>query len=107
LRKPTQDWFVSEGENMAGQKPLCKIQAGQVSAALWENKITTKDGNEMDVLKVTLQRRYKDKDGNWKSSNSFGRSEIPLAIFCLGKAFNHIIEERTANSNGIEEELVM
>lgn len=93
---------------MAGQKPLCKIQAGQVSAALWENKLTTKDGNEMDVLKVTLQRRYKDKDGNWKSSNSFGRNEIPLAIFCLSQAFTKIISEQNANSSSvIEEELVM
>ena len=93
---------------MAGQKPLCKFQAGQVSAALWENKVTAKNGNEVDILKVTVQRRFKDKDGTWKSSNSFSRNEIPLAIFCLGKAFQKIIEEQSTNSgNAIEEEVVM
>ena len=93
---------------MTGQKPICKIQAGQVSAALWENKVTTKNGNEVDILKATVQRRYKDKDDSWKSSNSFGRNEIPLAIYCLTQAFQKIIDEQNANSNGsIEEELVM
>ena len=93
---------------MTGQKPVCKIRAGQVSAALWENKVTTKSGNEVDILKATVQRRYKDKDGNWKSSNSFGRNEIPLAIYCLTQAFQKIIDEQSANSSSdIEEELVM
>ena len=90
---------------MTGQKPLCKIQAGQVSAALWENKVTAKNGNEVDILKVTVQRRFKDKDGSWKSSNSFSRNEIPLAIYCLGKAFQKIIDEQNANS--VIEEVVM
>lgn len=93
---------------MAGQKPLCKFQAGQVSAALWENKVTAKNGNEVDILKVTVQRRFKDKNDVWKSSNSFSRNEIPLAIYCLGKAFQKIIDEQNANSNNaIEEETVM
>lgn len=40
-----------------------------------------------------MERRYKDKDGNWKSSGSFGRNEIPLAIYVLGKAFGAIVGE--------------
>ena len=93
---------------MTGQKPLCKYQAGQVSAAVWENKATTKNGNEVDILKATVQRRYKDKNGEWKSSNSFSRNEIPLAIYCLGKAFQTMIEEQSnSNNNETEEEVVM
>jgi hypothetical protein len=34
-------------------------------------------------LKATLERRFKDASGTWKSSNSFSRNEIPLAIHCL------------------------
>ena len=92
---------------MTGQKPLCKFQAGQVSAALWENKVTTKTGNEVDILKVTVQRRYKDKNGEWQTSGSFSRNEIPLALYCLGKAFQRIVEEQNSNSNGVDEEAVM
>jgi len=76
---------------MAGQKPVAKFQAGQVSAAIWENEISV-NGRQVTVLKATVQRRYKDKDGDWKSSGSFSRNEIPLAIYCLEKSFEHMIE---------------
>lgn len=80
-------------KKMTGQKPTAKFKAGQVSAALWENEITAKKGGKATVLKATVQRRYKDKDGNWKSSTSFSRNEIPLAIYCLQKAFEKIIRD--------------
>jgi hypothetical protein len=109
LSKPTfRSVDSSEVKKMTGQKPLCRIQAGQVTAALWENKITAKNGNEVELLKVTVQRRFKDKEGNWKSSSSFGRNDIPLAIYCLGKAFGKIVEEQAVNSSSKpEEEIVM
>lgn len=49
------------------------------------------------MLKVSVERKFKDGDGNWKSSGSFSRNEIPLAIWCLQKAFDTIIEERDIN----------
>ena len=93
---------------MVGQKPLAKFRAGQVSCALWENEINV-NGNTKTVLKASIQRRYKDSEGNWKSSQSLGRNEIPLAVYCLEKAFDKIVQEETAGSgsNGVEEEVVM
>jgi len=44
-------------------------------------------------MKATIDRRYKDKDGTWKSSGSFSRNEIPLAVYCLIKAFAAMVEE--------------
>ena len=41
--------------------------------------------------------RYKDKEGNWKSSGSFGRNEIPLAVHVLNKAFEAIVGEEQIN----------
>jgi len=82
------------------QTPVAKIQAGQVSAALWENQVQIK-GKTVTLLKTTVQRRYKDKDsGEWKSSSSFSRNEIPLAIYCLQKVFEKIIEKQKEGSNG-------
>ncbi|HBG27629.1 MAG: hypothetical protein A2Y10_15675 [Planctomycetes bacterium GWF2_41_51] len=81
------------------QTPIAKFQAGQVSAALWENQVEIK-GRTVTLLKATVQRRYKAKDGNWQSSGSFGRNEIPLAIYCLQKAFEKIIEKQKDSSNG-------
>ena len=73
------------------QKPKAKFAAGSVSAAVWENEVTTKNGKQVTLLKATVERRYKDNDGNWKSSGSFGRNEIPLAIYCLQKSFEAML----------------
>jgi hypothetical protein len=95
---------------MTGQQlPVAKFRAGQVSSALWENQVQVK-GAAVTILKATVQRRYKGRNGEWQSSTSFSRNEIPLAIHCLQKAFEKIIEMQSedsgndnTNSNNIEE----
>ena len=52
----------------------------------------------MSVLKATVECRYKDRDGTWKSSGSFSRNEVPLVIYCLSKAFAAMIEEKTGHN---------
>ncbi len=94
------------GQNM----PVAKFKAGQVSSAVWRNEIQVK-GKAITLLKATVQRRYKDKEGNWQSSGSFSRNEIPLAIYCLQQAFEKIIETQhedssNSNSNDIEEAVI-
>jgi hypothetical protein len=90
---------------MSQQTPIAKFRAGQVSAALWENEIQT-GGRTAVILKATIQRRYRAADGNWKSSTSFSRNEIPLAIHCLQKAFEKIIElQNESSANGESEGL--
>jgi hypothetical protein len=91
---------------MSGQKPVAKFTAGQTSAAIWENEITV-NGRQVTMLKATIQRRYKDKDGAWKSSGSFGRNEIPLAIYTLQKCFEYMIEGQKDENGSVEEETVM
>ena len=94
---------------MTGQQlPVAKFKAGQVSSAVWRNEIQV-SGKTVTVLKATVQRRYKDKEGNWQSSGSFARNEIPLAIHCLQKAFEEIIakqSEDSGNGNDIEETVI-
>jgi len=86
-------------------RPLKKFRAGQVSCALWENEIVV-NGREMTMLKATFERRYKDKEGNWQSSQSFSRNEIPLVKWCLDKAFEAMIEEQSGDSISVEEEVI-
>ena len=83
-------------------QPVKKFRAGQVSCALWENEATVK-GEKVVMLKATLDRRFKDAAGNWKSSGSFSRNEIPLVIYCLQKAFETMIEGTADNNDGFEE----
>ncbi len=95
---------------MTGQAPIAKFRAGQVSSALWENDIQVR-GQTIKILKATVQRRYKDKySGEWKSSMSFSRNEIPLATHCLQKAFERIVEAQNGSSgesNNVVEEPIL
>ena len=73
-------------------QPVTTFKAGQVNCALWKTEITV-NGRAVSKMNATLERRYKDKNDKWQSNNSFGRNDIPLAIYCLEKAFDAIVEE--------------
>ncbi|HOW72822.1 MAG TPA: hypothetical protein PKY77_19660 [Phycisphaerae bacterium] len=73
-------------------KPVEKFRAGQVSCAIWANEITVQ-GQTQKVLKASVSRRYKDRDGAWQTSTSFLRNEIPLAIFVLFQAFESMLAQ--------------
>ncbi len=83
---------------MNTNKPLLKFQAGTVVSAIWENEMQAA-GKSIKLLKATIERRYKDRQGTWKSSSSFSRHEIPIAIFCLQKAFEAIISKDTVRED--------
>ena len=82
--------------------PIKKMRAGQISCALWENEITV-DGQQKTMLKATVERRYKDKNDVWKSSTSFSRTEIPLVIYCLEKAFEAMLGDLADREPEVEE----
>ena len=77
---------------MKKMAPAKKFSAGSVSCALWQNEIAA-NGKKIGVLRATIDRRYKDKDGTGKSSGSFSRNEIPLAVFCLVQAYAAMLGE--------------
>ena len=59
---------------MTGQQlPVAKFRASQVSSAVWRNQIQVK-GKAVTVLKATVQRRYKDKEGKSFIENPFACS---------------------------------
>ena len=92
---------------MEDMKPVAKFRAGQVTCAVWENQVTV--GNQQQtILKASVSRRYRDKSGIWKSSQSFSRNEIPLAIYVLQKAFEAMLEKPAEQDDNVQmEDLVI
>ena len=62
----------STRSSQAANRPVHEIRLGRIKAAIWENE--TQTGSRHNV---TLQRIYKDGD-EWRSSDSFGRDDLPL-----------------------------
>ncbi|MBN2590799.1 MAG: hypothetical protein JXA96_13125 [Sedimentisphaerales bacterium] len=90
------------------KQPKAKFTVGGISAALWENQITV-NGQTRTILKASVSRRYKDKNGAWKTTQTFARNEIPLALYCLQKAFEWMIEQSNdlSSEETVEQEPVI
>ncbi len=67
-------------------QPIKKFQVGSVHAAVWKN--AGKEGQEF--LSVSLDKRYKDEKGEWKSSSSYKPGDLPKAVLVLQKAYEYI-----------------
>ena len=68
-------------------QPKRKYSAGSVVASIWQNQ--AKDGSEF--FSVSLDKRYKDADGQWKSSSSFKNSDLPKAMLVLQKSYEFMV----------------
>ena len=75
-------------------RPLATYKASGVVCAVWENDVQM-GGQTQTMLKATVERRYKDRDGNWKSSGSYGRNDIPLVRHVLQQAFELMLQEKS------------
>ncbi|HOW71091.1 MAG TPA: hypothetical protein PKY77_10860 [Phycisphaerae bacterium] len=93
---------------MNGNKPTHKVQFGSVSVAVWSNDIETGNGTRT-VQRVTAERRYKDKDGTWKSTGSFSATtDLNRLILALQKAQEYVLmnpprkgEDEGGDENGL------
>ena len=70
-------------------KPETEFKVGAVRASVYRNTITH-NGKPVELPKVKLEVRYKDKSGEWKGTNSLSQNEIPKAILALQKAFDYL-----------------
>ncbi len=70
-------------------QPERTFRHGAVSASVFVNGIT-RAGRTFDVQKVSLQRTYKDKSGQWQNTSSLGLNDIPKAVLCLTKAYDYL-----------------
>ena len=70
-------------------KPEKVFRIGLVSGSVFVNKIDTENGKR-EIRNVNLQRRYKDGDGEWQSSSSFGLGDIPQAMEVLRLSLNYV-----------------
>lgn len=88
---------------MNGNKPVKVFRAGAIKASVFENSTIVR-GERSKIYNVMVSKTYKDKDDNWKSTNSFSvYSELPKVILLLQKAYEFVIistsKEEVENEN--------
>lgn len=78
---------MEKGKNL----PEKKFRAGAISATVWQNMGQRKDGTISSFSTISFERGYKDKEGNWKATNSLRISDIPKAVVVLNKAYEYLV----------------
>ena len=81
-------------------KPEKVFKVGGCTASVFENQMNGMNGPAGTTFKsVTLQRMYKDKDGNFQYTSSFKLNDIPKATLALEKAYDYLLSETDATVN--------
>jgi hypothetical protein len=80
---------------MSNNKPVHEVRLGRVKAAIWENDTSTGIRHN-----VTIQRIYRDGE-QWKTSDSFGRDDLPLVTKVADLAHTWIFQNGQ-HANGHE-----
>ena len=74
-------------------KPETVFKIGAVRAAIFKN-IIQKNGQSLELPKVVIEVRYKDKSGQGQGTNTLSINDIPKAILALQKAFEYLTERK-------------
>ena len=70
-------------------EPEKSFNQGSCRGAVFANEIR-QNGKTAIVRNVAIQKRYKDKDGNWQNTNSFGVNDLPKLILIATKAYDYL-----------------
>ncbi len=76
---------------METNQPEKKFSTGAISATVWKNIGVGKDGQPFESHSVSLQRRYKDKTGQWKSTDSMRVNDLPKVALVVEEAYKYLV----------------
>ena len=68
-------------------KPVTTLRCSRIKASIWKN-----EGMNGSFYNVTVARSYKDRDGVWKNSESFGVADLDALIVVVQQATRWIAE---------------
>ncbi len=74
--------------------PVAKVRVGLVTASIWERK--TDNGT---FYAVTFERRYRNGDGEWKTSHSYDGTDLLVVAKVADLAHTKILELQDAQDS--------
>jgi hypothetical protein len=70
-------------------QPEKRFKCGACEAAIFENEVV-KNGKTLRLKKVSIQKRYRDADGNWNSTNSYDANDLPKLKLVADEAYRYL-----------------
>ena len=85
-----------------GDKPVKAFRAGDVRASIWRDEIPGQGEEPFEVFSVRVEKRFKDAQGVWQSTNRFRRSELADLELVVFKAREFVsLNEREAEKGSV------
>lgn len=72
-------------------KPAHTIRLGAIQAAIWAN-----EGQHGPFFGVTIEKRFRDAEGQWQGSGSFNRDDLLVLAKVADCAHTYICERQSA-----------
>ena len=76
------------------KRPTHEIRMGAVKAAIWENE----GSNGTKFMTANFHTLYRDRDGNWCRSSSFGRDDLLLLAKVANEAHSFMVLQSSTMS---------
>ncbi len=73
--------------------PEKDFRAGPVRATVWKNVSKAEDGRTYST--VSIERSYKDQNGEWQKTTSLRLNDLPKASLVLSKAYEYLTLQKT------------
>lgn len=70
-------------------KPIKDFRSGGIQASVWRNEVK-KESEIVVRYSVRIQKRFKNKEGEYENTNYFFRDDLPKLILVAQKAFEFI-----------------
>jgi len=82
-----------------GNKPFHEFRAGNVRAAVWRTEVQ-QEGQTVIRYSIKTEKRYRDQDGEWRSSDYYFPDEIPRMLLVSQKAGEYVVlKESSPNTD--------
>jgi len=84
-----------------GDKPVKEFRAGGVRASIWRDEVPGQGDEAFEVFSVRVEKRFKDSQGVWQSTNRFKRRELADLELVVFKAREFVsLNEREPSEQG-------
>jgi hypothetical protein len=80
------------------KKPTFSIRVGKIKATAWKNT-----AGDSVFMSYKLTRSYKDKDGNWTDSDSYGIEDMPVVASLVAEIQRRHFAGGTPESHEVSE----
>ena len=73
--------------------PVAKLRIGLINASIWQ-----RSSSEGTFYSASFERRYRDKEGQWHSTQSFNADDLLVLAKLADQAHSKIQELRTGDA---------